>query len=396
MPWQEASLVSLRSEFVALASAPEANVSRLCRRFGISRKTGYKWLDRYAREGPPGLEDQPRRPHASPGRTAGHVEEAVCEVRRAHPAWGGYKIRHVLLRRVREGRSTLRSDEVPAASTCTQILHRHDLIPEREPQQDHGWQRFEMGRPNELWQADFKGNFLLGDDVRVFPLTVLDDHSRFSIALKACPDHGLTTVKGHLTGAFRRYGLPDRILVDNGPPWGAPRTASLKKTRHTRFTVWLYRLGVSVSFSRPFHPQTLGKDERFHRTLDDELLHQENLQSLDHAQARFDTWRTVYNLERPHEGIGMQVPADRYQPSPRPFPERLPPIEYEPDDTVRKVGRNGTITLDHRRFNVGTPFRGVHVALRPGDSEDCLDVFFCRERVARIDLKDGASYPVEL
>lgn len=396
MPWQEASLVSLRREFVALASAPEANVSRLCERFRISRKTGYKWIDRFSREGPAGLEDRPRRPHVSPGRTAEHVEEAACGVRRDHPTWSGYKIRHVLLRQIREGRSTLDLDEVPAASTCTQILHRHDLIPEREPQQNHGWQRFEMDRPNELWQADFKGNFLLGDDVRVYPLTVLDDHSRFSISLKACPDHGLPTVKGHFTDAFRRYGLPDRILVDNGPPWGAPRTAGVKKTRHTQFTVWLYRLGVSVSFSRPFHPQTLGKDERFHRTLDDELLHRESLRSLEHAQIRFDDWRTIYNLERPHEGIDMQVPADRYQASPRPFPERLPPIQYEPDDMVRKVGHNGQISINCHRYVIGAPYGGVHVALRPGDSDDRLDVFFCREKIARIDLEEGVSYPVDL
>lgn len=395
MPWQEASQVSLRREFVALAVAPEANISQLCRRFGISRKTGYKWLAR-AREDPTSLEDRSRRPHRSPTRTARHVEAEVCGVRREHPTWSGYKIRHVLLRRIREGRSDLREGEVPAASTCTEILNRHDLVPEREPQQNHGWQRFEADRPNDLWQIDFKGNFRVGDATRVHPLTVLDDHSRFSISLKACSDASLPTVQGHLTAAFRRYGLPNRILADNGPPWGAPGTASLRKTRHTQFTVWLFRLGVSASFSRPFHPQTLGKDERFHRTLGEELLSRETFQSRDQVQAGFDDWRAVYNLERPHQGIDMQVPADRYRASPRAFPEQLPPIEYEPDDLVRKVSPVGLIRLHSRQYNVGAAFAGLPIALRPGPTEPELNVYFCHVLVARIDIERGVAYPDNL
>lgn len=366
-------------------------MSALCRRFGISRKTGYKWLRRFEAEGSAGLTDQSRRPRASPNKTPSRVEAAVCAVRRAHPAWSGYKIRHVLLRRVREGRCELGAEEIPAASTCTNILDRHGLIEPREPQQDHGWQRFEKDRPNELWQIDFKGNFELENGVRVWPLTVLDDHSRFSVALRACGDHGLPTVQEHLTDAFRRYGLPDRILADNGPPWGAPRTASERKTRYTRFTVWLYRIGVSVSFSRPFHPQTLGKDERFHRTLDDELLRRARFRSLPDLQAGFDAWRTIYNLERPHEALDMSVPADRYRSSPRPFPERLPPIEYDSTDAVRKVRNTGQIRFGGHSYDVGTAFRGFHVALRPSATNGLLDVYFCTEKVTQIDLSRGVD-----
>lgn len=389
MPWREASRVSLRREFVALASHPEANVSALCRRFGISRKTGYKWLGRFEAEGAAGLRDRSRRPRSCPHRTADRVEAAVCRIRRAHPAWSGYKIRHVLLRRIREGRCPLRPEEVPAASTCTRIFHRHGLIEAREPQQDHGWQRFERARPNELWQIDFKGDFELGDGARAYPLTVLDDHSRYSVALQACPDPEGKTVRGHLTAAFRRYGLPDRILADNGPPWGAPRVASQQATRHSRFGVWLYRLGVSLSYSRPFHPQTLGKDERFHRTLDVELLRYERYPSLPALQAGFDRWRLTYNFERPHEALDMQVPADRYQPSPRPFPERLPPIEYAPDDTVRKVHNNGRINFQGRLCKVGIAFRGLPVALRPTTTDGRWNVYFCSQQVITLDLRNG-------
>lgn len=393
MPWREASQVSLRREFVALASHPEAEMSALCREFGVSRKTGYKWLRRFKEEGTAGLEDLSRRPCSSPHRTGKHIEEAVCDVRLAHPTWSGYKIRHVLLRQVREGHCELRPDEIPAASTCTQILHRHDLIDDREPQQDYGWQRFEKARPNELWQMDFKGNFGLESNIRVYPLTVLDDHSRYSIALKACGDQKLETVQGHLSEAFDRYGLPDRILADNGAPWGAPRTAGIKKTRYTQFTLWLYRLGVSVSFSRPYHPQTLGKDERFHRTLGEELLSRHTYRCLDDVQAGFDVWRQVYNLERPHEALGMQVPADRYQPSTRPLPKHLMPIEYGPNDTVRKVNGNGTIGFKGRLHMIGPAFQGLPVALRPTTTDDRFHVFFGIQKVIEIDLQDGVRYP---
>lgn len=391
MPWKEATRVSLRREFVTLASHPEANISALCRRFDISRKTGYKWLRRFEQEGAAGLRDRSRRPHSSPNRTPEPIEAAVCGVRRAHPTWSGYKIRHVLLRRARQGEGDLAAQDVPAASTCTKILHRHDLIPDREPQQDQGWTRFERDRPNELWQIDFKGDFAAGDGSRVYPLTVLDDHSRFSVALKACPDQQLETVQGHLTGAFRRYGLPDRILADNGPPWGAPYVVGRNEPPHTRLAVWLYRLGVSVSHSRPFHPQTLGKDERFHLTVDVEVLRYEHYRSLEDCQTGFDTWRQTYNLERPHEALDMDVPADRYQPSPRPFPEHLPPIEYGPADEVRTVYSNGRITFEGQQFLIGAAFGGLPVALRPTTTDGRCNVYFCSEKVKEIDLRNGGS-----
>lgn len=172
--------MSLRREFVLLASQPDANISSLCRRFEISRKTGYKWIGRFEAEGISGLEDRSRRPHRSPNRTPERVEAFVCNVRRAHPAWSGYKMRHVLLRRIQDDKLSLEPSEVPAASTCQAILDRHGLVEPSEPQEHTGWTRFEKERPNELWQMDFKGDFPTTDGAQIHPLTVLDDRSRFS------------------------------------------------------------------------------------------------------------------------------------------------------------------------------------------------------------------------
>jgi transposase InsO family protein len=392
VPWKEATKVSLRREFVTLASQPGANISVLCHRFDISRKTGYKWLRRFEEEGAVGLEDRSRRPHRSPNRTSAHVEEVVCGVRRAHPAWSGYKIRHFLLRKARNGAGPIEPFEVPAASTCQAILDRYGLVAPSEPQEHGGWTRFEKERPNELWQMDFKGDFPATDGAQIHPLTVLDDHSRFALVLRACADQRFGTVQEQLTRTFRRYGLPDRMLMDNGPPWGAPYTAGrLDPPHHTRFTVWLMRIGVGVTHSRPFHPQTLGKDERFHRALEAEVLRHGPFTSVDHTQKRFDDWREVYNLERPHEALDMGVPAEHYRPSGRPFPTELPAIEYRASDLVKRVYSNGRIRLDGHQFRIGAAFGGLRVALRPTAEKGRWQVFFCHQKIREIDQ----SQPVQ-
>ena len=277
MPWQEVSTVLLRQEFVMLASVEGANVRALCRRYTISPKTGYKWLARYRRQGRAGVTDRSRRPHRSPTRTLPALEQAVLAVRAAHPVWGGRKIRAVLVAR---GHPTL-----PSPSTMTAILQRHGQIaPEAAPQHT-AWQRFEHDAPNRLWQMDFKGHFALLAG-RCHPLTVLDDHSRFAVGLQACGDETGRTVQARLIACFRRYGLPEALLVDNGPPWGSDAAHP-----HTPLTAWLIRLGVRIRHGRPYHPQTQGKDERFHRTLKAEVLGTRVLRDLAHCQREFDRWR---------------------------------------------------------------------------------------------------------
>ena len=283
MPWKEVSMVSAREEFVRLAMQPGANKSALCRRYGISRPTGDKWIERYAAQGKAGLVDRSRRPRASPARTTGVVEQAIVSLRAQHPAWGARTLKARL--------QTQGVKDLPAAvSTVHAIVQRHGLIAPEESDQRKAFQRFEHAQPNELWQMDFKGHVPLSAGGRCHPLTVLDDHSRFNLCLQALGNEHTHGVQAALCATFRCYGLPQWIIADNGPPWGDSAAH-----RYTALGVWLIRLGVSISHSRPYHPQTLGKDERFHRTLNAELLSRTTLIDLAHAQSRFDAWRPLYN-----------------------------------------------------------------------------------------------------
>ena len=275
MPWSEVSIVERRAEFVGLAQAGRGTIRELSRRFGIAPKTAYKWLARFAEQGSTGLEDRSRRPSSSPRQTASAIETAVLALRDEHPSWGGRKLAAVL--RVR------RQAPVPSPSTITAILRRHGrLVAPERPQ--HAWQRFEQEAPNQLWQLDFKGHVPLGQGGgRLHPLTALDDHSRFCVILGACANEQGGTVREQLSAAFRRYGLPDRILADNGGPWG-----NANANPWTRLGLWLLQLGVSVSHGRPYHPQTQGKEERFHRTLKAEVLQGPPYADLVHAQQGLD------------------------------------------------------------------------------------------------------------
>jgi hypothetical protein len=234
---------------------------------------------------------------------------------------------------------------------------------------------------------DFKGDYLLGSG-RCYPLTVLDDHSRFSLGLSACANQRWTTVRGRLEGIFRCYGLPERLLMDNGAPWGARGQKGLELTR---LEVWLVRLGIGVVHSRPSHPQTLGKDERFHRTLKAEVLSRGAPPDLQAQQRAFDRWREIYNFERPHEALGLEVPARRYQPSPREFPATLPPITYPSSLSVRKVGAQGKISFRGRSFRISKALVGLPVALKPGLQDGRYDVLHGPHPLTTIDLVEPSA-----
>lgn len=372
MPWSEVSVMDQRDEFVSLAGLEGSNVRELCRRYGVSPTTGYKWLGRYAAEGRGGLADRSRRPLRSPGRTASGVEERVLALRDRHPAWGGRKLQRRLQR--------LGIAPVPSISTITEILRRHGRLDATGAAKHRAVQRFEHAEPNDLWQMDFKGHVALASG-RCHPLTVLDDHSRFALGLEACADERTGTVQDRLTAIFRRYGLPWRILADNGAPWGDDADS-----RHTKLTVWLLRIGVAVSHGRPYHPQTQGKAERFHRTLAAEVLAGPPARDLDHCQRRFDAWRHVYNTQRPHQAIGLAVPLERYKPSPRPFPETLPPLDYDDHDIVRRVDQAGGLSWRGLRFRVGKALHGQHIAIRPTAVDGHFDVCLAHHRIATIIL----------
>ncbi|HEU5343533.1 MAG TPA: integrase core domain-containing protein, partial [Ktedonobacterales bacterium] len=251
-------------------------------------------------------------------------------------------------------------------------------------------QRFCHPEPNDLWQLDFKGHLpLLAATGRCHPLTALDDHSRFALGLRACADEQTATVQAALTALFQAYGLPRRILCDNGPPWG---TAGAP-TPWTPLWVWLMRLGVAVSHGRAAHPQTQGKDERFHRSLKAEALAQP-LQDLAQAQVRFDAWRQVYNHERPHEALGLAVPATHYHPSARPFPAGLPAITYDPSCAVRRVQPRGEILWQGQAYHLSRAFVGLPVGIRPTDVDGCFAVSFLDHWLVTLDSRTHTVYPV--
>jgi transposase InsO family protein len=370
MPWKASTAMSQRQEFVELALDERANVRALCREFGITPRTGYKWLKRYREQGGSGLYERSRRPQHSPQQSSPAREAAVLDVRQAHPSWGGRKIRWVLQQ---EG-----EPDCPAASTITAILRRHDQLDPHEGLQHRALQRFAMEAPNQLWQMDFKGHFEMAEGGRCHPLTLLDDASRFLVGLRACRAERSKTVQHQLQAIFEAYGLPERMLMDNGSVW---------QGYHTRLTFWLVRLGIQVVHGRPYHPQTQGKDERLHRTLQSELLRGHSFFDLADCQTHFDEWRRLYNEQRPHEALQMHVPASRYRPSARPYTGQFPPVEYEPQDLLRKTDVHGRLVLESRRFRVGKAFALSVVAVRPTPQEGVFQVYYFRQRIAQIDLR---------
>ena len=372
MPWRESSVVSERLEFVRLAVEGVIPMAELCRRFGISRQTGYVWLGRYRADGEAGLVDRSRRPWSHPDETPVEMVELVCAVREAHPVWGGRKIRGFLLRQGHQG--------VPAPSTITQILRRNELMTEPvRPQRDYI--RFQADAPNRLWQMDFKGWLTLLDGQRIHPLGILDDHSRYNLCLQASTDQQTLTVQDYLTGVFTRYGLPDRMLMDNGSPWG-----------HTTgfpwnpLTVWLADLDIRVSHIRPFHPQTQGKEERFHQTLDLEVLHRRRYwETRTQLQDAFDEFRRLYNHHRPHEALGETIaPADRYQPSTRRFPTRLPPITYPEGTYIRKVSTDARFSFQGHTYRAGKPFKGKPIGIKATTTKGTWNVYYRHHHIKTI------------
>jgi len=376
MPWKVKTMVESRRELVELALREGTNMSELSRRFGVSRKTAYKWLERYREEGVSGLEDQSRRPKSSPHRTSAATEEQVVELRSAHRAWGGRKLRRRLLDQGVEG--------VPAASTITEILRREGML--WEAVVPHAYQRFDRARADDLWQMDFQGHFGLEGGGRCHPLTVLDDHSRYALVLQACGNEQGATVQEQLKQAFRMYGLPQAMLMDNGSPWGDDR-----ESPWTPLTVWLLRLGVQVLHGRPYHPQTQGKEERFHRTLVAEVLQGRVFRDLPECQVRFDTWRVIYNHERPHEALDLAVPGSRYEVSRRAYPEQLPELEFSPTDITRKVQREGWFSFQGREWRVSKAFRGERVGMRPTVQDGVWEVWFGLQCLGEIDQRADAE-----
>ena len=372
MPWGPMNTVEgLRREFVMLAKTRTVSFTRLCSDYKISRKTGYKWLKRYSTGADGELKDRSRRPLRQKRRVAPEIEQGIIRLREEHPVWGARKLRKLL---EREGRAPL-----PAKSTVNAVLKRNGLIDPAASLAAKPFVRFERPEPNSLWQMDFKGWFNTLERP-CHPLTVLDDHSRFAVCVAALPAERTELVQSRLEDAFARYGLPDAMLTDNGAPWGSD-----SEHRHTVLGTWLMKLGIEHLHSRPYHPQTAGKDERFHRTLKLEVIDRRQWRDLEHCQEAFDEWRPRYNAQRPHEALDDHSPAERYRPSLREYTGPPPPPEYPQGALTRKVDEKGKVSLNGRKLLVGKAFRGERVTFEP-DGERRMAVIYGRSRAATLDL----------
>ena len=364
MSWETKTVMEQRKEFILAASEEDANISKLCREFGISRKIGYKWINRAAKSLP--LCDQSRRPHQQPSKTAIELEQKIVQMRLDHPAWGGKTIRAALESAGVEG--------LPSAKTCCNILKRNGLIDPAEAAKHTAFQRFEKEHCNEMWQTDFKGHFLLGNGVRCYPLTILDDHSRFSIRIE--PKTSATGVKDSFILAFQEFGLPNSVLSDNGAQFAGPHRGL------SQFERFLMDLDILPIHGRPIHPQTQGKIERFHRTLKAEAL-RVTPANMEEAKARLDNWRWVYNELRPHHSLGLKTPASVYQPSTRPYYEPRPYV-YDEGARLIKVNNWGYIRFGPMQLFLSEAMADTHVEIR-FDENDTFSILYRNYKIASID-----------
>jgi len=348
--------------------------TELCRRYGISRKTGYKWIGRYHAEGPAGLVDESRRPRSCPHATGREIVEALAELRRKHPTWGAKKLLKVLGKRRPRG-------QLPARSTCCDILKREGLISpsRRRRKPSHpGRPLSRMDEPNAVWTADFKGEFKTKDGRYCYPLTVADGYSRFLLGCQALRSTAVELSKPVFKRLFEEYGLPRIIRTDNGVPF-----ATTALGRLSRLSVWWIHLGIHPELIEPASPAQNGRHERMHRTLKAEAT-RPAAGNLSAQQVRFNRFREEFNTERPHEALGQETPDSVYVPAPRQLPRKLPPITYPPHFERRYVSANGGIRWHCAWVNVTTTLIGDYVGLEEvGDG--LWDVYFSHLRLGRLD-----------
>lgn len=345
MAWRTSDVEEQRMRFVVAASRREKSLSELCSEFEISRPTGYGWLKRYQERGIAGMQEESRRPHHSPARTAAGFEQRVVELRRRRPDWGARKIRHLLRE---EG------IELPT-STIHRIFLRHQMVRDGD-RQAMALRRFERAEPNQLWQMDFKGP--KGWDQPVGPLSVLDDHSRYALALENTGSTQARGVQAVLERVFRESGVPEEMLMDHGTPWFNTQG----RMGWSQFTVWLMDQDVSLRFSGYQHPQTQGKVERFHRSLTVALLRRGTPPDSE-RQNWLNEFRQEYNCVRPHEALAMKTPDQVWQKSPRPFRESLSSWKYPEGSEVKEVDHNGQFRLHRHRHYITKALAGKEVGL---------------------------------
>lgn len=370
MPWMEKRVEMLREDFVIQALKENQNITALCEEFGISRKTGYKWIKRYREDGC--LEDRSRKPKKNSSKTDENIEQLIIKLRQERPGWGARKIQAYLCHR---------GHTMPCIRTVNNILKRNGLISQEASLARRPFRRFEREHNNELWQADFKGDFLLLDGERCFPLTVIDDHSRYALLIE--PRKDKRDVLHSFIQLFRSYGLPQSILTDNGSTF-----AGFNKG-YTQFERALMDQDILPIHGRAYHPQTQGKIERFHRSMDDEVLKLYRPINFVDVTKVLDQWKFVYNFERPHEALGDRYPAQVYAPSQRVYLEKVQPFDYRSQYSVRKINNWGYLRFADFQIYISETFRDTHVQLIPDEEKDAVLVCYRNFIIAKIDATNG-------
>ena len=365
MPWKESSPMDQKTQFIADYLRDTLSVCELCDLYGISRKTAYKWIDRYLRQGPSGLHDRSRKPSNSPNQIAEPIVAALLQARTRHPTWGAKKLLPLLAKR-------FPVEELPSRTTVFDILGRRGMLARRRQRRRIGHPGAPSSlilAPNDVWSADFKGQFKTGDGHYCYPLTVTDGYSRYLLGCQALSSTAVAEAKPVFTRLFDEFGLPKRIRTDNGVPFATNTLARLSS-----LSAWWVRLGVLPEFIEPGKPQQNGRHERMHRTLKAETT-RPPAGSLRAQQRKFNRFRNEFNSERPHEALDMRTPDELYTPSTRPMPNRPPAFEYPDRFEVRYVSANGGIRWNRAWVNVSIVCVGEYVGFEEID-DGIWNVYF--------------------
>ena len=396
MPWKGVTVHEQRQNFIRDYRLTIYSVTELAQRFSISRKTAYKWIHRWERHGEDGLQEEPRTPHSCPWATSDTVRDEVIRLRTVHPRWGPRKLLALIERAHPDW-------NLPAVSTVARILSKAGLVKPtrrgRKPKHP-GCPKHRPEIPNDIWAADYKGQFRLKNGSYCFPLTVSDLFSRYILGVQSHPAVSLEQSQAFFTHLFRTYGLPGRIRTDNGAPFASSALARL-----SQLSVWFISLGIYPELIEPGRPQQNGIHERMHSTLKRETA-MPPAGSMTAQQRRFDAFRDEFNQIRPHEGIDMARPADLYRRSPRSMPKRFTTYDYPAHYLVRRVSRAGTIRVLNRQFFLSSTLKEHYVGLEEVDT-GIFDIYFCFYQIGRYDVEqnvvediisrvpDGYAHPLE-
>lgn len=361
----------MKDEFVKHVQAREGTVASLCREYGISRRTGYKWLRRA--ESGEGLEERSRRPKHTQ-RITSEMEQQIVHYREQYPAIGAVKLRRMM---ADEGYNGL-----PCAKTFNNVLKRNGLITEEASRKATPYRRFERSTVNEMWQGDFLGKFRLGNGEYCHTLNILDDHSRYNLCCVPLHTETFEEVQPQMIRVFRENGMPRVFLCDNGNPWGTPQTAG-----YTQFEVWMMEHGVLTIHGRALHPQTQGKEERFNGSMRRELLKQAIPKDWQDASIKHEEYRKFYNEKRPHHALNLDTPFQHYTPSRRAWSDEVPVWEYPEGNDLRQVRGNGCFNWGGQGYFLSWGFAGKTIAIRPSHIEGCISLFFRQFRIGRIDIR---------